>query len=92
MTRTRGIITAMSMAGPAAMLAFAPFAHADPAPQAVVSPAQTIENLAHEGYDVQFNWVDGEPANLPLGMCTVSGVNSAPKPVATVSIDCPSDS
>ncbi|ORB30041.1 hypothetical protein [Mycolicibacterium parafortuitum] len=92
MACTRGIITALSVAGPAAVLAFAPFAHADPPPQAVVSPAQTIENLAHEGYDVQFNWVDGEAANMPLGMCSVSGVNTATKPVATVSIDCPSDS
>ena len=36
------------------------------------SPGDTIRELTNQGFDVQINWVAGQPSNIPLSQCTVT--------------------
>lgn len=89
MAHHRWVAATLTAAGPLAALMFAPGAYAAPQANAAVPPTETIQALAREGLDVQFNWVDGEPANMPLALCSVTGVDTSVASIATVSVDCP---
>lgn len=70
-------------------MAFAPLAQATPPEGLAGTPIGEIYNLAGQGYDVQVRWDQGQPANVPLALCTVTGVDTSAKPAATISISCP---
>lgn len=81
-----------SLVGAAAAFAAAPVAFAGPTPVAGgESPNQTIRDLTNNGYDVQINWVEGYPSNIPLSQCTVTQIDTHAPPTAWVSINCPAD-
>lgn len=89
MARTRRILTALSLAGGSAVMAFAPLAQAAPPEGLAGTPIGEIYTLVGEGYDVQMHWVAGQPADVPLALCTVTGVDESAKPTATISVSCP---
>ncbi|MDN4520019.1 hypothetical protein JN086_24390 [Mycolicibacterium austroafricanum] len=55
------------------------------------SPGDTIRELTNQGFDVQINWVAGQPSNIPLSRCTVTRIDTSAPPTAWVSINCPPD-
>jgi hypothetical protein len=84
-------------AAAAAAIAAAPVAAADP--PAVPQPgsenaADTLRDLAAQGYSTQINWVNGIP-HVWLDQCWVNGINTAgadgPDSLRTayVDIECP---
>ncbi|ORB28978.1 hypothetical protein [Mycolicibacterium parafortuitum] len=79
-----GLITAVALA---------PFAVAQPSlPQAGnETPGVTIRQLTQAGYNVEVNWVAGEPSNIPLSQCTVTRIDTSAPPTAWVSVNCPPD-
>ncbi|MDG4666666.1 hypothetical protein [Mycobacterium sp. 236(2023)] len=89
MARTRRMMTAFFIAAGAAVMALAPSAQAAPPEGLAGTPVGEVYTLAEQGYDVQINWDEGKPANVPLALCTVTGVNTSAKPVASVSVSCP---
>ncbi|BBY75474.1 hypothetical protein MPRF_23730 [Mycolicibacterium parafortuitum] len=74
-------------------VAVAPIAVAQPSlPQAGnETPGATIRQLTQAGYDVEVNWVAGEPSNIPLSQCTVTRIDTSAPPTAWVSVNCPPD-
>ena len=56
-------------------MAFAPLAHAAPPEGLAGTPIGEIYTLVGEGYDVQMHWDAGQPADVPLALCTVTGVD-----------------
>ena len=91
MARNRRILTALSLAGGSAVMAFAPLAQAAPPEGMAGTPIGEIYTLAGEGFDVQVPWDQGEPADVPLALCTVTGVDESAKPTATISVSCPAE-
>lgn len=71
-------------------MAFAPLAQATPPEGSVGTPIGEIYTLVGQGYDVRVHWDQGQPANVPLALCTVTGVDTSAKPAATISVSCPS--
>ncbi|ADT97807.1 MULTISPECIES: hypothetical protein [Mycolicibacterium] len=55
------------------------------------TPGATIRQLSNAGYDVEVNWVAGEPSNIPLSQCTVTRIDTSAPPTAWVSVNCPPD-
>lgn len=90
MAFTRALPLALAAGGLIATVALAPVALAQPE-AGTESPSTTIRQLANEGFDVQVNWVAGEPSNIPLSECSVTGIDTSAPPVASVSINCPPD-
>ncbi|VEG57729.1 Uncharacterised protein [Mycolicibacterium aurum] len=88
---TRWLATVLACGGVIAATATAPAAVAQLPEAGTESPAATIRQLANAGFDVQVNWVAGEPSNIPLSQCTVTGIDTSAPPVASVSINCPPD-
>ena len=70
-------------------MAFAPLAHAAPPEGLAGTPIGEIYTLVGEGYDVQMHWDAGQPADVPLALCKVTGVDESAKPTATISVSCP---
>lgn len=91
MARTRTIFTALSVTGGAAVVAFAPLAQAAPPEGLASTPIGEIYTLAGQGYDVQVHWDQGQPADVPLALCSVTGVDASAKPAATISVSCPAE-
>ncbi len=89
MARIRRILTALSLAGGSTVMAFAPLAQAAPPEGLAGTPIGEIYTLVGEGYDVQMHWDEGQPADVPLALCTVTGVDESAKPAATISVSCP---
>lgn len=74
----------------AASVAIAPIASADPVgtPEAGSEAADaTISDLKAQGYNVRINYVSGTP-DVPLSECSVTGIDTAAAPTATVSVEC----
>lgn len=89
MARIRQFLTTLALAGGSAVMAFAPLAHAAPPEGLAETPIGEIYTLVGEGYDVQMHWDAGQPADVPLALCTVTGVDESAKPTATISVSCP---
>jgi hypothetical protein len=81
----------LAAAGLIASMSLTPVATAQPPEAGTESPANTIRQLANQGFDVQVNWVDGEPSNIPLSECSVTRIDTSAPPTAWVSVDCPPD-
>jgi hypothetical protein len=78
-------------AGAVASIAVTPIAAGDPpnVPQpGSESATATINDLAGMGYNVQINWVNGNP-DVSLSQCWVNGIDTAAAPTAYVDIECP---
>ena len=86
---TRWLATALACG--ALMAAAAPAATAQLPEAGTEAPAATIRQLANAGYNVEINWVAGEPSNIPLSQCSVTRIDTSAPPVAWVSVDCPPD-
>ena len=85
---------ALAVAPVSALLIAAPVALAQPEPEPVAgseSPSATIQGLKDQGFEVQINWVAGQPSNIPLSECTVTSIDTSAPPTAYVSINCPPD-
>lgn len=72
-------------------MTFAPLAQASPPEGLAGTPVGEIYTLAGQGYDVQVHWDQGQPTDVPLALCTVTGVDTSAKPVAAVSVSCPAE-
>lgn len=88
---TRWAATALAFGGLIAATATAPTALAQLPEAGTESPGATIRQLANAGFNVEVNWVAGEPSNIPLSECSVTSIDTSAPPVASVSIDCPPD-
>lgn len=92
MALTPWAAAAVAAAGLIAAVSIAPIAFADPPPEAgSESPGDTINTLTAQGYNVQINWVAGQPSNIPLSQCTVTRIDTSAPPAAWVSVNCPAD-
>lgn len=93
MMRTSRFAGVAAAAGTIASLAAVSPAGAQPSlPEAGnETPGVTIRQLSNAGYDVEVNWVAGEPSNIPLSQCTVTRIDTSAPPTAWVSINCPPD-
>jgi hypothetical protein len=91
MAHTSWFTAALGAAGLAASMALAPSAPAQTPEAGTESPGATIRQLANAGFDVQVNWVAGEPSNIPLSQCSVTSIDTSAPPVAAVSVNCPPD-
>ncbi len=78
-------------AGSAVFIAIPSLAGAEPAEPSGggQSPGQTVQELKSQGYNVQIQWVQGEPDVVPLSQCVVTNVNTDAAPKAYVSVSCP---
>lgn len=85
---TRWLATVLALAG---LIVTAPAAVAQLPEAGTESPGTTIRQLANAGYNVEINWVDGEPSNIPLSQCTVTRIDTSAPPTAWVSVNCPPD-
>jgi hypothetical protein len=74
------------VAGAAASVAIAPIAAGVPEAGSEAADA-TISDLKAEGYNVRINYVSGTP-DVPLSECSVTGIDTAAAPTATVSVEC----
>jgi hypothetical protein len=86
----RNLALLLAVAGAAASVAIAPIAAADPVgtPEAgSESAADTISDLKAQGYTVRINWVSGTP-DIPLSECSVTGIDTAAAPTASVNVEC----
>ena len=86
---TRWLATVLACA--ALMTMTAPAASGQLPEAGTETPGATIRQLAGQGFDVEVNWVDGEPSNIPLSQCTVTRIDTSAPPTAWVSVDCPPD-
>ena len=93
MMRTSRFAGVAAAAGTIASLAAVSPAGAQPSlPEAGnETPGMTIRQLSNAGYDVEVNWVAGQPSNIPLSQCTVTRIDTSAPPTAWVSINCPPD-
>lgn len=91
MARTHWLAAALAAASLITLSATAPVAVSQPPEAGTESPGATIRQLANQHFDVQVNWVDGQPSNIPLSQCSVTSIDTSAPPVAAVSIDCPPD-
>ena len=82
----RNFALLLVVAGAAASVAIAPIAAAVPEAGSEAADA-TISDLKAEGYNVRINYVSGTP-DVPLSECSVTGIDTAAAPVATVSVEC----
>jgi hypothetical protein len=74
------------VAGAALSVAIAPIAAGVPEAGSEAADA-TISDLKAQGYNVTINYVSGTP-DVPLSECSVTGIDTAAAPVATVSVEC----
>ena len=90
---TRWLATALALGGLIAASATAtpPTALAQLPEAGTESPGATIRQLANQGFNVEVNWVAGEPSNIPLSQCAVTRIDTSAPPTAWVSVNCPPD-
>jgi hypothetical protein len=88
---TRWLATVLAVGGLAAATATAPATLAQLPEAGTESPGVTIRQLANQGFNVEVNWVAGEPSNIPLSQCTVTRIDTSAPPTAWVSVNCPPD-
>lgn len=80
-----------ALAGAALTVVLSPGASAQLPEAGTESPGATIRQLANAGFNVEVNWVDGEPSNIPLSQCSVTRIDTSAPPTAWVSVNCPPD-
>ncbi len=88
---TRSLTTLLAFGSIVAATLAAPVAIAQVPEAGTETPGATIRQLANAGYDVQINWVAGEPSNIPLSQCSVTRIDTSAPPTAWVSVSCPPD-